>query len=124
MGFRTNTHARIWSVEPGRGKFTKVNLSVSRKNKETGQYETDFSDYCMFIGEAHAKAALLKRGDRIKLGDVDVSNRYDKATEKKYVDYKVFSFDLADAAGDAPAQRATNDTVANDVESDEGDLPF
>ena len=124
MGFRSNTHARVWSVEPGRGKFTKVNLSVSRKNKETGQYETDFSDFCMFIGEAHAKAALLKRGDRIRLGDVDVSNRYDKAADKKYVDYKVFSFDLADAAGDAQAQRATNNAAVNNAEPDEGDLPF
>ena len=78
MGFRPGSFATIWSVEPGTGNFSKVRMSISRKNKDTGVYEDEFSGFVMFIGEAHAKAGRLKERDRIKLGDVDVTRRYDK----------------------------------------------
>lgn len=129
MGFRKDSFAKIWSVEPGKGKFTKVNLSVSRKNQQTGQYETEFSDFCMFIGTAHTRAALLKKGDRIKLGDVDVTTRYDKANNRKYIDFKVFSFDMAEAVNGGgypdPVNHVENQVEENSVESDDGNnLPF
>ena len=52
---------------------------MSRKNKNTGEYETDFSGYVGFVGTVAAKkAAQLKEKDRIRLGDVDVTTKYDK----------------------------------------------
>lgn len=82
MGFREKAFATIWSTEPISDTLTKARISVSRKNKQSGEYETDFSGFVSFIGTAAAKkSACLKEKDRIRLGDVDVSNKYDK--EKK-----------------------------------------
>lgn len=50
----------------------------------------------MMIGHAHAKAQRLKERDRIRLGEVDVSNRYDKERQKEYTDFKCFDFEMAD----------------------------
>lgn len=119
MGFRQGAYATCWSIE-NKGKFTKIRLAISRKNRETGQYEQDFSGYCMFIGNAHAKAAQLRESSRIKLGDVDVSNTYDKETKKEYVNYKVFSFDMADEGGSRPAAKPVDSNpVEGDVDEDE-----
>ena len=128
MGFRNKSYATVFGVEPGKGKFTRVRLSISRKNKVTGEYETDFNGYCMFIGTAHTKAAMLKERDRIVLGDVDVSNRYDKETRREYVDYKVFDFDFAETGvrggGQQSAPASGNRVESNEVQSDEDGLPF
>lgn len=118
----------MWSVEQGKGNFTNVRLSISRKNKDTDQYEDEFSGFCMFIGEARAKAERLKERDRIKLGDVDVTRRYDKERQKEYYTFKVFSFEMADAPGSggqaAPQQRVTSNPVDyNPVDAGE-ELPF
>ena len=75
MGFRTGAYAKIWEVTPMSDTSTKVRLSVSRKNKQTNEYEQDFSGFVLAIGTAAAKkAACLKEGERIKLGDVDESS--------------------------------------------------
>ncbi len=124
MGFRTGAYATCWSVEQGRGNFTKVRLSISRKNRE-GVYEQDFSGFCMFIGTAHAKAEKLKERDRIKLGDVDVSTTFNKEQNKEYVNYKVFDFEPVES--NYSNNRSNNaSSGGNPVEgdSDEDNLPF
>jgi len=121
MGFRTGSYCTVWEVEPKSNTMTKARVSISRKNKNTGEYDTDFTGFIDFVGTAAASKALdLKEKTRIKLGDVDVTNRYDKETRREFVNYKVFSFDLAD---DAP-----QGTVAPRREVDDGEvssgLPF
>lgn len=72
---------------------TKLRISVSRKNKKTGEYEQDFSGFVLAIGTAVAsKAARLQQGARIQLGDVDVSTKYDREKKITYTNYKLFSF--------------------------------
>lgn len=94
MGFRTGAYAKVWEVTPISDTSTKIRLSISRKNKSTGEYEQDFSGYVLAIGTSTAnKAAKLKEGDRIKLGDVDVTTKYDKDKRVTYTNYKMFSFD-------------------------------
>ena len=125
MGFRPGAYATVWSVETGRGNYTNVRISISRKNKDTEQYEDDFSGFCMFIGEARAKAEHLKERDRIKLGDVDVTRRYDRENRKEYYTFKVFSFEPADGSssgGGAGAQPVTSNPVDSNPAGDE--LPF
>ena len=79
MGFRKDAYATVWSVEVVSDTMTKGRISVSRKNKQTDEYETEFGGFVSFVGTAAAKkAAGLKERDRIRLGDVDVTNRYDK----------------------------------------------
>ena len=55
MGFHTGAYATIWSVED-KGNYTKVNLSVSQKNKNTGEYDTKFSYFVNFVGVSHANS--------------------------------------------------------------------
>ena len=125
MGFRTGAYAKVWEVKPFSDTSVKLRLSVSRKNKQTGEYEQDFSGYVNAVGTAAAKkAACLKEGDRIKLGDVDVTTKY--AGEKKvtYTNFKLFSFELD---GDSPATKSNNTEPQPSVDSGEVDdarLPF
>lgn len=41
MGFRNNAYAKVWKSED-KGNYSVVELSTSKKNKQTDQYETDF----------------------------------------------------------------------------------
>ena len=59
MGFRTGAYAKVWEVSPLSDTSTKVRMSVSRKNKQSGEYEQDFSGYVLCIGTAAAKKASL-----------------------------------------------------------------
>lgn len=124
MGFRENSYCTVWSVEPGKGNSTKVRLSTSRKNKD-GEYETDFSGFCTFIGNAHAKSGQLKERDRIKLGGTDVTTWYSKEKDKEYVTYKVFDFEKADSANGTSAPAASAKTKPDFTEGEtDDDLPF
>jgi hypothetical protein len=114
MGFRNGAYAKIWEVKPNSsGKSTSVRLSVSRKVAD-GQYEEDFSGYVSFIATANALAAKLRKGDRIKLGDTDVSSKYNAEKRERLFSFKVFSFENADAA---KAKNSAPDEPQN------GDLP-
>jgi len=98
MGFRSGAFAKVWEVKPNpSGKSTSVRLSVSRKVSE-GQYEEDFSGYVTFIATANDRAGGLKKGDRIKLGDTDVSSKYNAQTKERSYSFKVFSFEPADGS--------------------------
>jgi len=118
MGFRNGAYAKVWEVRPNdSGRSTSVRLSISRKISE-GQYEEDFSGYAAFIATANDRATALKAGDRIKLGDVDVSSKYNPDKREKTFSFKVFSFEMADGAQGAARKK---DNPLEAVE--EGDLP-
>lgn len=79
----------------------------------------------MFVGSAcAAKAAKLQKGARIKLGDVDVTTRYDAEKKETYTNYKVFSFEDPDADNEQPGD--SGEKVVDSGESDAGGkkLPF
>ena len=126
MGFRTGAYARIWEVSPFSDTSVKLRLSVSRKNKQTDEYEQDFSGYANAIGTAAAKkAACLKEGDVIKLGDVDVTTKYDKEKKVTYTNYKIFSFEVDGGSTPAPKPANTEPQPAVDSgEVDDSRLPF
>lgn len=125
MGFRTGAYAKVWKVEPRSDTNVSLRISISRKNKQTGEYEQDFSGFVSAIGTAAAKrAATLKEGDTIKLGDVDVTTKYDKEKGVERVFYKVFSFEVD---GKQTAPTVNNDEPQPTVDSGEVDdarLPF
>ena len=105
MGFRQNGFCSVWSVEPSRtGKTTRVRLSSSRKNKMTDEWEQDFSGFCTFIGDAHNMAQNLRPKDRIKILECDVGTTYDKEKQKEYVNYKVFSFEMANGSSSGSSE--------------------
>ena len=126
MGFRTGAYAKVWKVEPFSDTSVKLRISISRKNKQTGEYEQDFSGFVNAIGTAAAKkAAVLKEGDTIKLGDVDVTTKYDKAKEVTYTNYKIFSFEVDGGNTSAPKPASNEPQPAVDSgEVDDSRLPF
>ena len=122
MGFRTGAYAKVWEVTPIYETSTKCRISISRKKKDSDEYEEEFSGYVLFIGTAAAKkAACLKVGARIKLGDVDATSKYDKEKKQTFYSFKCFSFE------DLEEKNQSNDvedqTPVDDGEVDDR-LPF
>lgn len=125
MGFRNEAWATVWKVEKVSDVNTKIQLSVSKKNKQSGEYEQDFSGFVNFIGKDCAPKALgLKERDRIRLKEVDVSTTYNKEKKITYTNYKVFAFDSGDDTGTKQEAANTNtSSKAADVTVDE-DAPW
>ena len=57
MGFRNGAFAKVWEVTPVSDTSTKLRISISRKNKQTNEYEQDFSGFVLAIGTAAASKA-------------------------------------------------------------------
>lgn len=127
MGFRKEAFATIWSVESTSDTLTKARISISRKNKQTGEYDTDFSGFVSFVGTAAAKkAAGLKEKDRIRLGDVDVTNKYVKEKNITYTNYKIFSFETQNEIDGTSRNTESPEPKkpVDDGEVDDDRLPF
>jgi len=125
MGFRTGAYAKIWGVTPLSDTSTKLQLSISRKDKRTGEYVTDFSGFVMCVGTAAAsKAVGLTDSSRIKLGDCDVSTVYKKDGDKKtvYTNFKLFSFEEVENNSDQSNTEPEHDVDGGDI--DDSNLPF
>ena len=124
MGFRKDSFATVWGVEVISDTHTKIQISISRRNKTTEKYEKEFSGFISCIGTATAKkAACLKEGDRIKLGDVDVTTYYNKDKNITYTNFKMFSFEVEKTANSATNNTEPQPTVDDGEVSDER-LPF
>ncbi len=126
MGFRTGAYAKVWEVTPMSDTSTKLRISVSRKNKQSGEYEQDFSGFVLCIGSAVARNALkLKEGARIKLGDCDVATKYDAQKKITYTNYKLFSFDTEDDNHNTQASDHTDpQPTVDEGEINDSRLPF
>lgn len=124
MGFRKDSYAKVWEIKPYSDSLTKIRVSTSRKNKTTDSYEQDFSGWVGCAGTACAKKAMgLIEGARIKIGDVDVTNRYDKEKGVTYTNFTMFSFECQD---ESPAAQPANEPQpeVDDGFVDESALPF
>lgn len=129
MGFRTGAYATVWEVKQGNGNYTDVRLSISKKNKQTDQYEQDFSGYVRFIGTAHQNAGTLHEKDRIKIGDCEVTNNYNKEKKVTYTNFAVFSFENANdnSSGQKNTTQQNNSTSTGFMDVPDNideELPF
>lgn len=95
MGFKNSAIATIWKIKDTDGEniFRDVQISTSRKNKKTGEYESDFSGYVRFVANAVTGVEGLKEKDRIVLKNVDVSRRYDKKKGREFVNFTVYEWE-------------------------------
>jgi hypothetical protein len=96
--FANNNYATVWKIN-SHERYLDVQLSTSRKNHETNQYETDFSGYVRFVGKAFEMGKNLRERDKVKLLSCGVSNHYDKDKNVTYNNFVVFDYDEAGAVG-------------------------
>lgn len=120
MGFRDGAYATVWEITD-EGKYASVRLSISRKDKQSGEYKTDFNSIVRFVGDAYQKIKGNPSRTRIRLGSCDTTNKYDKEKEKLYTNYTVFDCEIVNGQ---PKQEDSNNLASTEpVENDE-DLPF
>ena len=99
MGFSNGKYARIWSFE-NKGNYSTCRLSISRKDKNTGAYVTDFTDgFVRLVGKAHFDIQNLNidehRGALVKITSCEVTNVYTAPDGKvSYAPhYTIFGFE-------------------------------
>lgn len=139
MGFRQGAYARLWSVDD-EGKYSTANLSVSKKNKDTGKYDVEFSHgYVRLVGTAHTEAQKLGlpsredfktggyKGVPIKISSCDVSNKYDPQKKTVYTNYVVFGFEVQEGmqtVTEEQEQKAATSKKQIEKQEEDDDLPF
>lgn len=124
MGFRNGSYASLFSVAKGSGNFYDVNLATSKKDRRTGEYATDFRGFVRFVGKAATDIAKLDGRDsknegnhpigRIKLGEVEVTNSYNKEKKVGYTNFVVYTFEETDGSGSGNTNSNSKKTTAND----------
>lgn len=109
-GFANGSYAKVWDVKEVDGKNAlDVQLSISSKNKSTGEYKTDFSGFVRFYGDAYSTAKdKLSKDDRIKLLSVSVNSNYNKETKVTKYYFSVFDWEPAEGRPEN-AEKKEND---------------
>lgn len=64
MGLREGVYATVWSASQ-KGKAYSCQVSVSQKDKESGEYKTLYSGFVNFAGNAADKVAALGLPERM-----------------------------------------------------------
>lgn len=116
--FSVNSYAKIKSVEV-KENYSVCKISISKKNKQTDKYETDFVGKVRFVGNAHHQRPLADQ--RIKITSCGVSNCYvkdDKLEFQNIPTYTIFGYELQDNNG-----ASANATPTFEVDND-NILPF
>lgn len=104
MGFKNNAYATLWAnkktqkVVDLHEKYAELQLTTSKKNQATGKLETDFSGKVRFIGKAFEQVSklLLQEKDRLKLLEVETTNKYDATTKTTYTNFVCWDFECID----------------------------
>lgn len=124
MGFAQGNFAKVWKVEQGKGNYSVAQMSTSKKNKETGKYDTDWQNsFVRLVGTANTQAKAFKDGESVKIGKCEVTANYDKEKKVTYTNYVIFNFDDANTSNGGNSKPATASTPkSTDLDSDE--LPF
>ena len=124
MGFRQDSYARVWSVK-NKGNYSTARISISRKDKNTGAYTTDFQDgYVRLVGQAHTAFQGVqideKKGISIKISSCEVTNVYTAPDGKvSYTPhYTIFGLEIQDGNSNNKGNN-TNSTNTDDSGSDE-----
>ena len=103
MGFRNGAYATVWESEKAE-KYVNARISTSRKNKETGEYAEDFSGYVHLYGKAKEKGSAFVGRERIKVTECDVTTHYDKEKDKKYTNFNIYDFEMANKPDEGAIQ--------------------
>lgn len=125
MGFKQNGFAHIWKIE-NKGNYHVAEMSTSKKDKETGQYETDWTNkFVRLVGTAHQQIEKMDISKNVKIGACEVTNKYDKEKNTTYTNYVIFGFEDANSGTSQPVKPAQKDDgFLNIPDSISEDLPF
>ena len=124
--FGVNGYMTIWEVTD-KGNYAEVAISSSKKNKQTGKSETDFSaKFVKFVGDAYLQRPMPEQ--RIKLTGCGVSNAYVKDGKTQYLKnpiYVVWGYELQEQT----ERKSTNSDgvrqrMLQAMDEDESDIPF
>lgn len=113
-----NCYAKIKSVEV-KENYSVCKISISKKNKQSGKYETDFIGKVNFVSQAHLQRPL--KDQRIKITSFGVQNCYIKDDNIEFLKtpkIAVFSYELQEDNG-----ASANTTPTFEVDND-NTLPF
>ena len=92
--FSVNSYAKIKTMED-KGSYAFGRIVISRKIKQTGEYETSFISKVKFVGKAYNQKP--QEGQRIKITSCAVQNCYNKDNELKFLsepNYTIFDYEL------------------------------
>lgn len=114
---RMGGFARVWRVDD-MGNFAKVQLSTSKKNKDSNAYESDFQSYVSFVGNAYnllkslmtdanggyedvngRQIYVFTHGITVQITNANATTTYIKDKNATYHNYAVFSFAPFEASG-------------------------
>lgn len=115
MSFRQGAFAKVWEVKPANNGYINARISTSKKIDEKN-YDTDFSGWVSI-----KDGGSIKDGDRIKITDCAVTNKYVKEKDITYTNFNIYKYEMAD--GSAP--KKNNDTGFQNIPADiDESLPF
>ena len=133
VGFITGRLVRdIEIMTKGERKFAFLNLAVQRnyKNKESGEYDTDFLSFVLNEKQAEFVAKHFAKGDVISIAyELRSSSKENEEGKKITTESKVVtevSFVPGAKRNSAPAENAGAPAQADfaDISDDDDDLPF
>ena len=116
--FSVDCYAKIKSVETYE-KYTICKITISKKDKKTGAWDTDFVSKVTFVGDAHLQRPM--QDQKIKITSCGVSNSYMKDGKLEFLKmprYVVFGYELQDG------QPATNTQPSLIAMDDDESIPF
>ena len=117
--FSVNSYAKIKEVED-KGNYSVCKISISKKNKQSGKYETDFVGKVRFVGQSHLQRPL--KDQKIKITSCGVSNCYVKDDKLEFLNiptYTVFAYELQEDSNNSSSSEPFKLEPIN-----ENELPF
>jgi len=124
MGFSVGRFAKIWKLEDKGGKYGVANLSISKRDKESGTYKVEFKDgFVAVVGKAYQviKDSIIdeNKGLTVKILNCDVTNMYTNASGKVSYNphYTIFDLELPNFEGDdshEPAKKKKSEEKVDD----------
>lgn len=129
MAFQVGSYAKIWEFTD-KGTYGVVNLSSSKKNKDTNAYDTDFQyKFVSVVGNAYQfmkGVTIPKNGLTVKITNCSVTNKYDANKNTTYWNCAVFGLEDPNSSSGGSSNNASQkkQTKVNNEPTPDEDLPF
>lgn len=118
-GFRDGAYAKVWEIkESSSGKSMNLKISISSKDKTTGNYKTTFSSWITAAGAAYEKAKTIEKGMKIQLAECNVTNEWDREKKEGHTYFTIFDLNIADNTRSTSARSVDSNSVEGNMEED------